>query len=242
MSASVSIGGFTDPKFSDVREALAQNLSDGAEIGEAVAVVINGRTVVDLWGGYKNRERTVPWERNTLVCMFSVGKPIAILAALMLADRGVVDLYKPVTHYWSEFGQAGKDKITVEQLLSHLAGIPGAFNARKGYAYDAIKMAREIEIQQPLWEPGTQGCYHTFTMGYLCSELVRRVTGRTLGQFVRQEISLPFDIDFHFGLSDGEQRRCAEIYEAPGCPFMDIIRDPSTLLGKCWIPLALARP
>jgi CubicO group peptidase (beta-lactamase class C family) len=239
MSLSLSLGGFTDPRFSDVREALAQNLSDAAEIGEAVSVVINGRTVVDLWGGYKDRERTQPWERNTLVCMFSAGKPIAILAALMLADRGLVALHKPVTHYWPEFGRAGKDKIPVEQLLSHLAGIPGAFGARKGDAYDAVKMARDIEIQEPLWEPGTQGCYHTFTMGYLCSELVRRVTGRTLGQFVRQEISLPFDVDFHFGLSHAEQQRCAQIYEAPGCPFMDIIRDPTTLLGKCWIPLPL---
>lgn len=132
MSASVSIDGFTDPKFNEVREALVQNLSDGTEIGEAVALVINGRTVVDLWGGYKNRERTERWERDTLVCMFSVGKPIAILAVLMLVDRGLVDLHKAATHYSSEFGQAGKDKITVEQLLSHLAGIPGAFSARKG--------------------------------------------------------------------------------------------------------------
>jgi len=163
VSASFLIDGSCDPQFKDVREALVQNLSDGAEIGEAVAVVINGRTVVDLWGGYKNPERTQPWGQDTLVCMFSVGKPIAIVAVLMLADRGILHLHKPVTHYWPEFGQAGKDEITVEQLLCHLAAIPGVFNAKKGDAYDTIEMARAIEIQEPLWEPGTQGCYHTFT-------------------------------------------------------------------------------
>ena len=233
------VDGICDPRFKTVREALAQNLSEGDEIGEAVSVVINGKSVVDLWGGYKDRTRGQPWERDTLVCMFSVGKPVAILAILMLADRGAVDLHKPVTQYWPEFGQAGKDKITVEQLLSHLAAIPGAFSARKGDAYDGLRMARAIELQEPLWEPGTQGCYHTFTMGYLCGELVRRVTGRTLGQFVREQISRPFDIDFHFGLSTTEQQRCAAIYETAGCPFMDTIRDPATLLGKCWIPLPL---
>jgi CubicO group peptidase (beta-lactamase class C family) len=236
---SLLIDGFCDPNFKAVREALAQNLLEGAELGEAVSVVINGSTVVDLWGGYKDRARTQPWKQDTIVCMFSVGKPIAILAVLMLVDRGMIDLYKPVMHYWPEFGQAGKDKITVEQLLAHLAGIPGAFGATKRQAYDAQKMVRAIEIQEPLWEPGTQGCYHTFTMGYLCGELVRRLTGKTLGRFVREEIGGPFGVDFHFGLSAAEQQRCAEILEAPGCPFMDLIRDPNTLLGKCWIPLPL---
>jgi CubicO group peptidase (beta-lactamase class C family) len=157
----------------------------------------------------------------------------------MLAEGGEIELHKPVAQYWPEFGQAGKQSITVEQLLSHLGAIPGAFAARKGDAYDPLTMARAIELQEPLWEPGTQGCYHTFTMGYLCGELVRRVSGKTLGQFVRERLTLPFDVDFHFGLSDRDQRRCAEIYEAPGCPFMDVIRDRNTLLGKCWIPLPL---
>ena len=239
MADSVLINGSCDPAFKAVCEALAQNLAEGEEIGEVVSVVINGKTVVDLWGGYKDRARTHPWERDTLVCMFSVGKPVAILAVLKLADQGRINLNKPVAQYWPEFGHVGKDKITVHQLVSHLAAIPGALKAKKSDAYDSAKMVRAIEAQEPLWEPGTQGCYHTVTMGYLCGELVRRVTGRTLGQFVREEICLPLDVDFHFGLSAADQRRCAEIYEAPGCPFMDIIRDPKTLLGQCWIPLPL---
>jgi CubicO group peptidase (beta-lactamase class C family) len=233
------VNGICDPKFKAVRDALAKNLADRDEIGEAVSVAIGGKTVVDLWGGYRDRARSKPWEQTTLVCMFSVGKPIAILAVLMLADRGEIDLRKPVTQYWPEFGQAGKEKITLEQLLSHLAAIPGAFAAQKGDAYKSLNMVRAIEVQKPLWEPGTQGCYHTFTMGYVCGELIRRLTGKTLGQFVREQISLPFDLDFHFGLSADDQRRCAEIYEAPECPFMDTIRDPETLLGRCWIPLPL---
>jgi len=239
LSDQLLIGGTCEPSFKKVREALAQNLCDGDEIGEAVSVVINGKMIVDLWGGYRDRARKQPWERDTLVCMFSVGKPIAIVAVLMLAERGAIDLRRPVAQYWPEFGQAGKNKITIEQLLSHLAAIPGAFKARKGDAYNALKMTRAIEVQEPLWEPGTQGCYHTFTMGYLCGELVRRVAGKTLGQYIREKLSLPFNLDFHFGLSAAEQQHCAEIYEAPGCPFMDTIRDPKTLLGKCWIPLPL---
>jgi CubicO group peptidase (beta-lactamase class C family) len=239
MADAVLIHGLCDPAFAAVRDALEQNLVEGDEIGEVVSVVVKGKTVVDLWGGYKDRARTQPWERDTLVCMFSVGKPIAILAVLLLADRGRLDLDKPVAHYWPEFGHAGKGKITVHQMISHLAAIPGAFTAKKGEAYDWPKMVRAIEEQEPLWEPGTQGCYHTFTMGYLCAELVRRITGRTLGQFVREEICLPLHVDFHFGLSAADQWRCAEIYEVPGCPVMDVIRDPATLLGRCWVPLPL---
>jgi CubicO group peptidase (beta-lactamase class C family) len=171
--------------------------------------------------------------------MFSVGKSLAVLPILMLVDQGKIDLNRPVAHYWPEFGQAGKDTITVQQMIAQFAAIPGAFAAKKGDAYHPVNMVRAIEHQAPLWEPGTQGCYHTFTLGYLCAELVRRVTGRTLGQFVCEEISLPLGVDFHFGLSGADQRRCAEIYEAPGCPFMDVFRDPNTLLGRCWIPLPL---
>ena len=142
MSDAVLINGLCDPAFKVVREALAQNLTDGEEIGEVVSVVVNGKTVVDLWGGYKDRARTRPWEQETLVCMFSVGKPIAILAVLMLADRGKIALEKPVVHYWPEFGQAGKSKITVHQTVSHLAAIPGAFQAKKGDAYNWPNMVR----------------------------------------------------------------------------------------------------
>ena len=239
MTQKVLISGTCDPAFKAVREALEHNLADGNEIGECVAVVVNGRTVVDLWGGYKDTARQQPWEKDTLVCMFSVGKPISILPVLMLADRGRIDLNKPVMQYWPEFGQAGKEHITVHHVISHLAAIPGAFTARKGDAYQWGNMIRAIEAQEPLWEPGTSGCYHTFTLGYLAGELVRRITGRTIGQFLREEVGLPLDIDYHFGLSAADQRRCAEIYEAPHGPFMEAIRDPNTLLGRCWIPLPL---
>lgn len=239
MPSTAPIAGICDPAFKAVREALEQNLADSKEIGECVAVVVNGKTVVDLWGGYKNRARTQPWERDTLVCMFSVGKPLSILPVLMLADQGRIDLDQPVSRYWPEFGQAGKDRITVNHVLSHQAGIPGALKARKGDAYHWGNMVRAIEEQEPLWEPGTNGCYHTVTLGYLTGELVRCVTGRTIGQFWREEIGLPLDIDYHFGLSAADQQRCAEIYEAPHGPFMDAIRDTNTLLGKCWVPLPL---
>ncbi len=239
MPSTVRVAGICDPAFKAVREALEQNLADSKEIGECVAVVVNGKTVVDLWGGYKDRARTQPWERDTLVCMFSVGKPLSILPVLLLADQGRIDLDQPVSRYWPEFGQAGKEHITVNRVLSHQAAIPGAFKARKGDAYHWGNMVRAIEEQEPLWEPGTNGCYHTVTLGYLTGELVRRVTGRTIGQFWREEIGMPLDIDYHFGLSAADQQRCAEIYEAPHGPFMDAIRDTNALLGKCWVPLPL---
>ena len=132
MSSTTRVAGVCDPAFKAVREALEQNLAEGKEIGECVAVVVNGKTVVDLWGGYKDRARTQPWERDTLVCMFSVGKPLSILPVLILADRGRIELDRPVSRYWPEFGQAGKEAITVSHVISHLAAIPGALKARKG--------------------------------------------------------------------------------------------------------------
>jgi CubicO group peptidase (beta-lactamase class C family) len=149
MSDAVLINSLCDPAFKAVREALTQNLTDGEEIGEVVSVVVSDKTVVDLWGGYKDRARIPPWEQDTQVCMFSVGKPIGILPVLMLADRGKIDLDKPVAHYWPEFGQAGKDKITVQQMVSHLAAIPGAFQAKEGDAYNWQSMVRAIEAQEP---------------------------------------------------------------------------------------------
>jgi len=233
------VDGLCDPAFSAVREALEQNLAGGDEIGECVSVVLDGRPVVDLWGGYSDRAHTRPWRADTLVCMFSVGKPISILPVFILAERGQIDLDAPVVRYWPAFGQAGKEHITVRHIISHQAAIPGAFAAHKGDAYHWDQMIRAIEQQEPLWEPGTRGCYHTMTLGYLTGELVRRVTGRSIGQFLQEEVCLPLGIDYHFGLSPADQRRCAEVYEAPDGPFMDVIRDPQTLLGKCWIPLPL---
>ena len=239
MASSVHIDGVCDSAFKAVREVLGENLADTEEIGECVAVVVNGKPVVDLWGGYKDKARTQKWERDTLVCMFSVGKPISILPVLVLADQGRIDLEQLVAHYWPEFGQAGKENITVGQVLAHHAAIPGALNAQKGDAYQWGKMVRAIEEQEPLWEPGTNGCYHTVSLGYLTGELVRRVTGRTIGQFWREEIAEPLNLDYHFGLSATDQQRCAEIFEAPHGPIMAAIRDTNTLLGKCWVPLPL---
>lgn len=233
------IDGICDPAFKAVREALTENLTDAEELGECVSVVVNGKAVVDLWGGYKDKARTQLWEHDTLVCMFSVGKPLSILPVLMLADRGQIDLEKPVMHYWPEFGQNGKEHITVQEVIAHLAAIPGAFVAQKGDAYHWDRMIRAIEVQEPLWKPGTSGCYHTFTLGYLTGELVRRVTGKTIGHFFREEVGERLQCDYHFGLSASDQRRCAEIYEAPNGPFMNAIRDPNVLMGQCWIPLPL---
>lgn len=230
------IDGTGDPAFRAVREALAHNLAAGEGSGETVAVVVDGKTVVNLWGGYRDKACTQPWAQDTLVCFF--GQAYVALAVHMLIDRGRIDPERLVMHYWPEFGQAGKAGITVRQLVPHQVGIPGALRARPGDAYRWERMIQALEVQEPLFPPGT-GCYHTFSFGHLCGELVRRVTGRSLGQFLREEVSLPLGVDFQFGLSAADQRRCAQIYEGPVTARIDSVRNKQTLLGQCWTPLPI---
>jgi CubicO group peptidase (beta-lactamase class C family) len=235
-SQSHGIAGHCDAAFTLVREAMADNLADPRSVGESVAVVLDGRLVVDLWGGARDAVGT-PWAQDTLVCMFSVGKAIAALAVWLLVQRGRIEIDRPVAHYWPEYAQAGKADTTVAQLLAHMAGIPGAFAAARGDAYDWAAMVRAIERQEPLWPPGSVGCYHTFTYGHLTGELVRRVDGRGIGQFVREEIARPLGVSYGFGLTPAEQARCADIVYAPSNPNLGWLTDPDTLLGRCWVPL-----
>ncbi len=231
------IHGYCAPRFNAVRDALAENLADPVEIGEAVTIMVAGDIVVDLWGGYRDSERTQPWVEDTLACMFSVGKPVAALPLLRLVDAGQVDLRDRVANYWPEYAVAGKEETTVDDILSHLAGIPGVTNVPRGSAYDWDVMIRGIEGQAPLWAPGTTGCYHTFTYGHLVGELTRRVTGKPIGQVVREDIADPLDIDLTFGLDADQLSRCANVSATPGDPLLAAIQNPATLIGKCWSAL-----
>lgn len=237
--AMLMIHGYCAPRFNAVRDALAENLADPVEIGEAVTIMVAGDIVVDLWGGYRDSERTQPWVEDTLACMFSVGKPVAALPLLRLVDAGQVDLRDRVANYWPEYAVAGKEETTVDDILSHLAGIPGVTNVPRGSAYDWDVMIRGIEGQAPLWAPGTTGCYHTFTYGHLVGELTRRVTGKPIGQVVREDIADPLDIDLTFGLDADQLSRCANVSATPGDPLLAAIQNPATLIGKCWSALPL---
>jgi hypothetical protein len=184
---SIEISGTCDLAFKAVRHALQENFASGDEVGEAVAVWADGRCMVDLWAGHCDEARRKPWQRDTIACMFSVGKPFAIFALLMLAERGEIDLDDPIALYWPEYARAGKEATTVRHIVSHRAGLPGVLGAKPGDAYDWNAMVRAIENEPPISVPGAEGCYHTFTLGHLAGELVRRVSGKSIGRFVRED-------------------------------------------------------
>ena len=215
------ISGSCDPAFARVRDAFAASFearSDGgvADVGAAVALCVDGRAVVDLWGGWADAGRTSPWQRDTLVCVFSCSKGMSALCAHLLADRGRLDLDAPVAGYWPEFAAAGKSAITVRQLLSHQAGLPLLRRALPpGGVWDWDTVVRAFEAEAPHWPPGTAHGYHTLSFGHLVGELVRRIDGRDLGRFFREEIARPLGADFAIGLGPDEEARCAEMIDPP---------------------------
>jgi CubicO group peptidase (beta-lactamase class C family) len=234
MATTIEIHGQCDPAFGRVRDAFARNFAEHQEVGAAVCVYSRGKPVVDLWAGVADPQTGRPWERDTLVCMMSVGKSVCALAVLMLVDRGVIDLAKPVAHYWPGFAQAGKAGITVRTLLSAQAALLYADHAPAGAAYDWEAMIRALELQAPEWEPGTRGAYHSMTFGLLLGELVRRADGRPIRQFVAEEIAAPLGIDYWFGLDDATLARVADIVPNLGNVTLQQSGDPSTKLGRAW--------
>lgn len=209
--ASAPIDGLCEPRFARVREAFAENFDQHHELGAGVALVLDGRPVVDLWGGYADEARTRLWQCDTLVNVFSVGKGIASLGLLMLVDRGLVDLDASVARYWPEFAQGGKENVTVRQLMSHQAGLPAVREVLPdGAMLDWQAMAGALAKQEPWWTPGTRHGYHVNTFGFLIGEVLRRVDGRTIGNFLREELAEPLGADFHIGLPLEHHARVAE--------------------------------
>jgi CubicO group peptidase (beta-lactamase class C family) len=212
MSSPLAISGTCAPGFSAVRDAFAANFEAGREVGASFAAVLDGALVVDLWGGHADAARTRPWQRDTLVNVFSTTKAPAALAIHLLASRGALDLDAPVARYWPEFAQGGKQAIPVRQLLDHTAGL-AALRAPlpREALYDWPRMTEALAGEEPWWEPGRGSGYHAMTFGYLVGELVRRVDGRSPGRFLREEIAEPLGADFHVGLPAAEEARVAEM-------------------------------
>ncbi len=208
-SGRLEVKGHCAPEFAHVRDVFQKSFDDGDEVGANVAVTVDGNLVVNLWGGHRDEARVMPWREDTLVCTMSVSKGITALAALILVDRGKLQLQERVAAYWPEFGQAGKEDITVQQLLSHMAALPVAERAPNGAALGWNELVRALEQQAPLWEPGTRGIYHPTTYGHLVGELVQRVSGRDIAEFVRDEIAHPLGAEFIFGCNAAEQARVA---------------------------------
>ncbi len=208
----VEIHGHFDERFAPVREAFVRNFAEKDEVGASLAVTVEGEMVVDLWAGYRDAAKTLPWEEDTIVNVWSTTKTMSALCALVLADRGEIDLYAPVTRYWPAFGQNGKEKIEVRHFMSHSAGLAGTDEPISGTAlYDWDRVVDALEKQAPWWEPGTASGYHAITQGHLIGEVVRRVTGMSCGTFFRREIAEPLGADFHIGTGSEHFYRIGEL-------------------------------
>ena len=213
---SDAVKGTTSSGFEAVRAAFAGNLASGADIGASYAATRGGETVVDLWGGWADEARTRPWEKDTLVNVYSTTKTMTALTALLLADRGELDFDAPVARYWPEFAQAGKADVKVSHLMSHSSGLSGWKEPiTREDLYDWEKATSLLAAQAPYWEPGTASGYHAMTQGYLVGEVVRRITGRSLGTVFREEIAEPLGGDFHIGLPASEDHRVADLIPPP---------------------------
>ena len=209
----IPIHGKCDTRFEAVKAAFETNFKEFNDIGASVAITLDGEFVVDLWGGHLDSARTDPWQEDTLVNVWSSTKTMAAMSLLLLADKGEVDLYAPAAKYWPEFAQNGKDAVEVRTFLSHSAGLSGMDEAVAPDAvYDWDWMTSALARQAPWWEPGTQSGYHALTQGYLIGEIVRRVTGQSLGNFYRQEIAEPLGADFHIGTTDAIDQRVADLF------------------------------
>lgn len=232
--ADTGIKGSCDPAFERVRQVFEDNFQLRGEVGAAVCVYKDGSKVVDLWGGVADPATGMPWVEDTIVCMMSVGKSMTALAVLMLIERGEIDLDAPVARYWPGFAQAGKADIAVRTLLTGQAGVIYADHAADGAAYDWDAMVTAFEQQEPAWEPGTRGGYHSMSMGILLGELVHRVDGRMIDRFFAEEIAGPLDVDYRFGLDDAEIARVSDIIRNPGSVTLTQIADPTTRMGRAW--------
>ncbi|WP_028710355.1 serine hydrolase domain-containing protein [Paracoccus pantotrophus] len=225
--------GQYDPRFEAVRELLAQNLETGKELGASLYVNIDGEEVLDLWGGWCEREHIRPWQADTIVNVFSGTKTVASLALLMMVDRGLLDVDAPVAHYWPEFAQNGKESVLVRHVMSHTAGLP-AWEPPFSFedAADIRGSTDRLAAQAGWWEPGTRASYHASSFGHLVSEIALRASGVPLRDFIRTEIAEPLEADFILGLGGDQFDRVATIYPADDpapapAPTVDADRQPT---------------
>lgn len=225
MADVADIRGSYEDAFVAVPDGLAA-LLDAGDVGGSVAVCVDGEPVVDVWGGFADVERTIPWRRDTITNVWSVTKTMTALCALVLADRGDLDLTAPVGRYWPEFAEAGKGSVLVRHLLSHTAGLPD-WDGPVEDLYDWPSATARLAAQDLQWEPGRAAGYHSLTQGFLVGEVVRRVTGRSLGDFFAEEVAGPLGADFHIGLPAEHDDRVA-LTAAPPSRDDDYAASPAT--------------
>ncbi len=235
------VHGSCDDRFSAVREALERNL-DGDELGASIAVDLDGETVVDLWGGFRDEQRTTPWTEDTIVNGWSTTKTVLSLAALMLVERGELDVYAPVADYWPEFAAKGKKNIEVRHLMSHTSGVSGwdpPFSIKDMYDWESA--TERLAAQRPWWEPGTASGYHANNQGHLVGEVIRRITNTTFRQFVADEIAKPLGADYQIGARESDWDRIAPVVPPPPMDIDFASLDPASPLYRTFTgPVASA--
>jgi CubicO group peptidase (beta-lactamase class C family) len=215
VSPPATIEGTCDARFARLRRAFAANFSDG-DVGAALCVYLDGRPVVDLWGGIADAKKRAAWKQDTMCAAFSVSKAFVSTMGHMLIERGQLDLEAPVTRYWPEFGKHGKDGIKVKHLFEHRSALVNVDRDLKpGEIYDWKLMTKALADSKPNWPYGRTPTYHSMTYGYLLGEVIRRIDGRRIGRFQREEIAGPLGVDFFFALTAAEQRRCARVQPQP---------------------------
>jgi CubicO group peptidase (beta-lactamase class C family) len=202
--------GSVAPGFERVRDVFDASLSE--ELGASFAAVRDGEVVVDLWGGYADRNKTRPWTRETIAPVYSTTKGVSAIVLALLNDRGTLDYEAPVASLWPAFGAHGKDRVTIAQTLAHQAGVPGFINPIDPDLWlDPPACAAAIAALEPLWPPGSASGYHPLTWGYIAGEIVQRAAGKSLGTILREEICQPLGIDFQIGTPESEHARASEI-------------------------------
>lgn len=229
---AASVSGFVAPGFEIVQDAFAANFTRRGEVGAAFAAHLDGELVVDLWGGVADQATQAPWSEDTLSIIFSGTKGVVAVAMLMLVDRGVLSLEEPVATYWPEFAAAGKERITVGDMLSHQAGLPYVeAQLTPESLLEPQALAELLAKQAPAWPGERRISYHALTYGWLCGEVMRRVTGETVGELVRKEIAAPLGADIWIGLPAEQESRVSVLcvheshaaskafaYSGPGAP------------------------
>ena len=218
----MEIHGECDPQFSKVKETFEKLYREDREIGSCFAVYKDGNPLVDLWGGFQDKDKTKPWQKDNLVTVYSTTKGVAAFCIALAMEKGLLKYEEKVSTYWPEFAINGKEDITIGMLMSHQAGICSPETRNVDDYYNQNLMAEKLAGMTPIWEPGTASGYHSMTFGWLTSELILRVTGKSLGTFFREEVGDRHEIDFFIGLPESEDHRVAELV-----PF-DIVRNENS--------------
>ena len=242
--AAGTVQGGCDPRFRLVADEFVRNFQERNEVGASVCLTYQGETVVDLWGGIARPADNTPWERDTVCVVFSCTKGATAICAHILAARGLLDIEAPVAGYWPEFAQGAKAGVTVRMMLDHSAGVPALReNLRPDGVHDWDYMVGRLEAEEPWWKPGTRNGYHLLTFGWTVGELVRRVSGKSLGTFFQDEVARPLGIDFWIGAPESTGDRIAPSLDLfarqPDDPLDDfqiaMASDPASLQGRAFL-------